>query len=637
MGDGHTFANRVFRMNTAMKSLSCSTVAALFFIGFLDASAQPRVSGPNRPEIPEVTRSNAICFAYYTVDRNILKLTAQLYPLLDGESRNARLEVRSGFKWRTVATARVTEIDYNNYRGDKTWTAHFRVDRWNADRNTPYRMIALDGVAVYEGVIRANPVNKREIVVAAFTGNSNRDRRLKPDLIANLKAQDPDLLFFSGDQSYDHREHLGAWLLFGRQFGDIIRDRPMVSIPDDHDVGQANLWGAGGKAALTEAGDDGGYFMSPEYVRAVELVQTWHLPDPVDPAPVQRGIGVYFTELNWGRVSFAIIEDRKFKTGPKGLLEIKPLLGNRPDWITNAHYNPKALDVPEAVLLGERQEKFLKSWGEDWTGADFKAVLSQTIFSYATHISHGNRLLADLDSNGWPQSGRNRAIDLMRRAFAIHISGDQHLGCVVHYGVDDWRDAGIAFCVPSIVNYYPRKWLPLEPAVRPIPGPLPHLGDYMEGFGNKLTMLAYANPATFPAPLTNLAASASGHGLVRFNKATRTITLECWPRDADLAQGDAAQYPGWPITIAQQDNYGRAAVGWLPPLRCNRPNQVVQVVDESDGQVVYTLRISGREWQPRVFRPGSYTLRVGEGRQMREFKGLLATAQPGSNPINVRL
>ena len=68
-------------------------------------------------------------------------------------------------------------------------------------RAAPYRVAALDGVAAYEGTIRANPVGKREIVVAAFTGNSNQDRRLKPELIANLKAQDPDLLFFSGDQS----------------------------------------------------------------------------------------------------------------------------------------------------------------------------------------------------------------------------------------------------------------------------------------------------------------------------------------------------------------------------------------------------------------------------------------------------
>ena len=30
-----------------------------------------------------------------------------------------------------------------------------------------------------------------------------------------------------------------------------------------------------------------------------------------DPTPIQRGIGVYYTKYTWGRVSFAILEDRK--------------------------------------------------------------------------------------------------------------------------------------------------------------------------------------------------------------------------------------------------------------------------------------------------------------------------------------
>ena len=578
------------------------------------APAQRQPPRRNIPEIPEVARGDAICFAYYTVHRGTLKMTAQLYPLKDGESRVARLEIKDGTDWKTVATTRVTEDDYNNYRKDKTWTAHFRVESWDENRNAPYRVTALEGVATYEGTIRANPVGQREIVVAAFTGNSNQDRRLKPDLIANLEAQDPDLLFFSGDQVYDHTDHLGAWLLFGRQFREIIKDRPMISIPDDHDVGQANLWGAGGKVSTNSAGDDGGYFMPVEYVKAVERAQTWHLPDPADPAPIARGLGVYFTALNWGGISFAILEDRKFKTGPNGPLELKPKFGPRPDWVTNASYDPKALDLPGLQLLGERQERFLKEWGEDWTDAEFKVVLSQTIFSYATHLSHGNRLLADLDSNGWPQSGRQRAVDLMRRCFAFHICGDQHLGCVAQYGVDDWRDASLAFCVPSIVNYYPRQWLPLEAPERSIDGPLPHLGDYLEGFGNKFTMVAYANPTAFPAPRTNLAASASGHGLVRFDKTTRKITIECWPRGVDVTQPDAQQYPGWPITIDQLDNYGRRPLGWLPEIEAptGMTNPVVQVRDERNGELVYMLRTTSARFKPWVFAEGTYTVHIGE-------------------------
>ncbi len=603
---------------TAAILLSAAT-ATTFSAPAPRQAGQPR---GDRPEIPDVARKDAICFAYYTVNRGVLKLTAQLYPLKPGETRAASLQVQEGSSWRTLARTNVTEDPYKNYREDLTWTAHFRVTPWDETRAVRYRVVALDGVATYEGLIRANPIGRREIVVAAFTGNSNKDRRLKPEMIANLKAQDPDLLFFSGDQSYDHEDHLGAWLLFGRQFGEIIRDRPMISIPDDHDVGHGNIWGAEGKVSSSPAGNDGGYFMPVEYVKAVERAQSWHLPDPVDPRPIQRGIGVYFTALEWGGVSFAIVEDRKFKSPPVLVRIVERKLGPRADHLAVADYDPKELDVRGAQLLGERQEQFLEQWGQDWTGAEFKSVLSQTIFSYATNISRGDRVLADLDSNGWPQSGRNRAVDLMRRCFALHISGDQHLAAVVQYGLEDWRDAGFAFCVPSIVNFYPREWQPLGPAVNPIKGPLPHLGDYTEGFGNKLTMFAYANPRTFPAPANDLAASASGYGLVRFDKATRKITIECWPRGVDATQPDARQYAGWPITISQEDNYGRAAAAWLPRVQCNLEDPVIQVVDEAGGDVVYTLRINGREFSPKVFHDGTYTLRIGEGAQRRELKGI---------------
>ena len=602
---------------TRSKAAASSMLIGAFFCAAPADPAQPQppaAQRQNRPEIPDVARRDAVCFAYYTVNQGVLKLTAQLYPLKDGETREAALAIKAANAWTTIATTQVTEEPYNNDRQDKTWTAHFRVEKWNESRTVPYRVTALGGVAAYEGTVRANPVGKREIVVAAFTGNSNQDRRLKPDLIGNLKAQDPDVLFFSGDQVYDHTDHLGAWLLFGRQFGEIIKDRPMISIPDDHDVGQNNLWGAGGKVASTVAGDDGGYFMPVEYVRAVERAQTWHLPDPPDPTPIERGIGVYFTALNWGGVSFAILEDRKFKTGPNGPLQLTPRCAPRPDWVTNPDCDPGPLDRPGLQLLGARQERFLERWGEDWAGADFKVVLSQTIFSYATHISHGNRLLADLDSNGWPQSGRRRAVELMRRCFALHISGDQHLGVVAQYGTDDWRDSSYAFCVPSIVNYYPRQWLPLAPAARAVEGPLPNLGDYTEGFGNKITMLTYANPTAFPAPLDDLAASASGHGVVRFDKPTRKITMESWPRGVDVTQPGARQYPGWPITIDQLDNFGRKPVAWLPEVEAppGIADPVVQVVDERSGEVVYTLRARTKHFKPWVFAEGSYTVRIGE-------------------------
>jgi hypothetical protein len=131
------------------------------------------------------------------------------------------------------------------------------------------------------------------------------------------------------------------------------------------------------KVDSTLPGDaDGGYRYPVEYVNQVQRQQSWHLPDPVDPTPVERGITVYFTRLTVGGVNFAILEDRKFKSGPAGKI---PQLG--PDHINDPTYDPKSIDLPGLQLLGERQEQFLHEWSQDWTGAEMKAVLLQTAFA----------------------------------------------------------------------------------------------------------------------------------------------------------------------------------------------------------------------------------------------------------------
>ena len=69
-----------------------------------------------------------------------------------------------------------------------------------------------------------------------------------------------------------------------------------------------------------DAQDAGGYKMPPEWVNMVQRTQTSHLPDPFDATAVEQGIGVYYCNMNYAGISFAIIEDRKFKSAPKMLL-----------------------------------------------------------------------------------------------------------------------------------------------------------------------------------------------------------------------------------------------------------------------------------------------------------------------------
>lgn len=588
----------------------------------LAAAAAPQKKGRARQaraallEIPKVTKDKLICFALYTVHDGVLKLTAQLYPLDQDDPRTVRLEVKRDGQWQQVAATEVITPGF---------TAPFRLENWDMGQEAPYR-VRHGQTAVYEGIVRRNPVDKDQFVVAAFTGNSiypgHGGDIPKTDIIENLKRIKPDLLFFSGDQVYDHNRHYAYWLRFGRDFGEVIRNTPTVTIPDDHDVGHANLWGAGGKVSHVGAGHDGGYFKSVEYVNQAQRAQTSHLPDPFDPTPIQRGITVYYTALNWGGVSFAIIEDRKFKTGPQGII---PKMGPRPDHVNTPGYDPKALDVPQAKLLGPRQLKFLRHWASDWRGAEMKAVLSQTIFCGGAHLhgSRNNRILVDLDSNGWPQTGRNKALAEMRKAFALHIAGDQHLATIIHHGIHDFGDAGYSFCVPSIANLYLRWWAPLQPGANRLPSMPDYTGQFHDGLGNKVTVWAVANP-TPEENHDKLTTRAAGFGVVRFNKPDRTITLQCWPRNCDVADPSTKQYPGWPKTVKQLDNYGRQPVAYLPTLRVSgTEDPVVQVIDEADGQIVYTLRIKGRQFRPQVFRQGTYTIKVGQqGQRMKVLKGV---------------
>ncbi len=554
--------------------------------------------------IPEVAPQDIICFALYTVSDHTLKLTAQLYPIPDGATRTVRLETMQDGKW--VQVAQTTAIEPG-------WTAPFKVENWDDSKSRRYR-VRHGSAATYEGTIRRNPVDKEELIVAGFTGNSIQPAHggdiSRQDIIDNIKRVDADVLFFSGDQVYDHFKHYAGWLKFGRDFGEIIKDRPTICLPDDHDAGQPNLWGESGKISTLSGASDGGYSRPGVYVQEVERAQTSHLPDPVDPHKIGQGIGVWFTNLNWGGVDFAVIEDRKFKTGPAGRV---PKQGPRPDHIRNPEYDPASVDVEGAVLLGERQLKFLDGWAQDWTNAEMKVALSATIFAGGAHI-HGDangRLHADMDSNGWPQAGRNRALDALRKGFAFHYAGDQHLATIFQHGIDEHRDAIWSFCVPSIANLYLRWWEPLEAGANRVPGAPAYTGDHLDGFANKVTNLAAANPEKKPAGKL-LNTRSAGYGIIRLNTQSREITMECWPRNVDITSPGAKQYPGWPLTISQFDNYNPPSWGKLGSLSFDIEDPVVQLIDAETKEILYTVRANGKTFTPGAPAGRVFIIKAGQ-------------------------
>jgi hypothetical protein len=626
-----------------------------------------QIAGPKLSHDPEGV-FGPICFAQYTLHRDILKLTAQLAPIEAIAGYRVVLEIRENGRWLQVGE----DVAHPLAR-----VASFRVEGWNRREDVPYCLrVSLplrDGSRdfAYEGTIAGEPVEVDRVKVALFSCNADHGFP-DADVVRNVAKHRPHLALFVGDQLYESHggfgvvyapaelaflDYLHKWYMFGWSYRDIFRHIPAAIIPDDHDVFHGNVWGEGGERAPTDQGwtfvaqDEGGYKMPPHWVNAVQRTQTSHLPDPYDPTPVKQGIGVYYTSWEYGGLSFGIVEDRKFKSAPQNVLPPEAQVVN--GFITNPAFDLRAHgDFPHADLLGDRQLAFLEHWAADWSGGTkMKVLVSQTNFCAAQTLPEGStsdrvvpslpipRLgeyvlgdapAPDMDTNGWPQGARDDAVRLMSKCFALHLAGDQHLATLVQYGVDDFRDAGFAFAGPALNNIWPRRWWPpLGEDHQPLPGEPPYTGDFRDAFGNRITAYAAANPRQTGLEPAIIYDRVTGYGMITFDKADRTIRLECWPRYADPASGPGGQYEGWPRTLRQEDNFGARPGAWLPSLEVSGlRDPVIQVVEEATGEVLYTFRMEGDRFRPPVRRSGNHTVRLGDGerwiRTLREVASLSA-------------
>lgn len=559
----------------------------------------------------------------------VMKISALTPPLGEADNPQVELEVQRSGRWESLGEASLHQ---------DAWTTTFRIANWDETTATPYRLIyrerRKDGStkpSEWQGTIRANP-SDRPVVVGGLTCQHESGFPYAP-VAENLKKLDPDLLFFSGDQLYESHggfgvirepagpailNYLRKYYMFGWVFGDVMRDRPTLCIPDDHDVFHGNIWGEAG-APMKEGttSSSGGYIQPIQMVQVVHATNTAHHPDLFDPTPIKQGMSVYYGDMVYGRVSFAIIGDRQFKSGPERV----ETGGGRADHVSDPNFDTSALDKPGLELLGERQEQFLEHWVADWRGADMKVLLSETVFAgVATHHgSYDGYLKADLDSGSWPQTARNRAVRIMRKGFPLHINGDQHLTTLVQYGADEPRDGSWSFCPPAISVGYPRWWRPDEVNMphthRPEHG-MPNTGQYVDGFGNYAYVYAVGNPevATEENRYDRAHQKGSGFGIITIDTEARTYTCDSYRFLVDATAGKPSdQFPGWPLTLQQTDNYGRRRVGYLQERSAEGDVEapVVKVFDAA-GELVYAIRVQGRSFKPFVFEEGTYTVTIGD-------------------------
>ena len=66
---------------------------------------------------------------------------------------------------------------------------------------------------------------------------------------------------------------------------------------------------------------------------------------------------------------------------------------------------------------------------------------------------------------------------------------------------------------------------------------------------------------------------------------------------------------------------------------------VVQVIYESNREIIYTLRIMGTTFRPKVFKDGLYTLKVGEPgtERFKTFEKIKSIPEDMKKTINVQL
>ena len=488
----------------------------------------------------------SVLWTQYGLADHTLKLAAHT----DADPLNpiaamAELQLKEKNGWQTIAETQIDPL---------TAMATFRVENWDSTQPKAYRVIC--GRSQWTGIIRAEPTDRAVLKLAAIACVNDKYAPYA-EAIEQIVKQDPDLIFFAGDQIYESNaggqiveanttqevpkamaNYLAKWRRFGMIFRQVLRDRPSIMITDDHDIYANDLWGDGGRR-MNGSRTTGGYPMHPDWVNAAEKTQTWNLPDAHSPGPWGDGINAYFTALEYGGVSFAILEDRKFKSPPATVVKQaipdprtdKP--NRTPEVIMDPAFDASKLDRPDLQLLGKTQEDFLSAWALDVKrNRQLAAVLSQSPF---VNIGNYDVNYGDMDSNGWPQSARNRALKAIVPSGAVMISGDIHFGTLHQHGINDWGDGPWSYSLPAFASNPNRKWQPNVPAQgREFPG-VTGSGNHHDRFGNKLTVRGLAN-------------GYNGYGIILFDKTNRQVTLQLHTMNADRKPSND-KVPGWPLQI----------------------------------------------------------------------------------------
>lgn len=499
----------------------------------------------------------------YSLNQNVLKMSVQLMPVDLQQLTSVRVDFRAAgqAQW-TRGPESAIEDGY---------VALFRLDNWQSDQLWHYRITSPQGKTLFEGSISADTGKQKKLNIALVsciipTSKSLDDEYYRPfipqetlagryrpgnilfphaPLTQAIASHDPDLFLFVGDQYYEtfptrygraspaaKLDTLYRWYLWYWSFRDLLRHKPCIVLADDHDVLQGNLWGNGGEDSETPTEEQGGFKWDKSLIRMVYRIQHGHNPDSYDPTPIAYDIPPCYGNFVYGGVNFAFVEDRKFKSPPNYVV---PLQGR-------------------GELLGERQERFLKQWANTHPGLA-RICITASMWGTPQTGAKGEALV-DYDANGYPPDGRTRAVQLLKDAGALALAGDQHLGLVAIQGVERHDDGPVFFAGPAAAAFW-QRWFEGNNQLPNQRNQDPNTGDFTDSEGNKMRVLAVANPKLsyddFVANkkgwgmfLGDRSLTSEGYGIVEVDHATNQFSLQCWPTTESKG---GEQYAGWPVVL----------------------------------------------------------------------------------------
>ena len=87
------------------------------------------------------------------------------------------------------------------------------------------------------------------------------------------------------------------------------------------------------------------------------------------------------------------------------------------------------------------------------------------------------------------------------------------------------------------------------------------------------------------------------------------------------------------------DNYNRKPFAYLAKIAVSGiSNPVVQVIEESTGEIVYTIRIIDNSYRPKVYKDDLYTVKIGDPDEnnWQTFTGLATITNSEQQVLNVK-